>query len=216
MHEHVRPIHLAIYVGLEGESVMPYVRCPMRGESVGALECAGCSRLRSLALEPSGGALVCVTEEEAPAPFSIDRRADCADAAAHAPIHEMLPGTTTCVKTDVPIDEVRRLMAERGLRAVPVVDADGKLAGMVSRSHLATGATFGVIGDMMASNGNALLEDAPVAHAIALMASEDVREIPIVTSEGHVVGMYDALDALRWVAVRMGWVVPDRGARARE
>ena len=195
---------------------MPYVRCPMRAESVDALECASCSRLRSVAWEAAGGALVCVTEEEVAAPSSIDPRADCAEAAAHAPIYEMLPRTTTCVTADLPIDDVRHLMAERGLRAVPVVDDEGKLAGLVSRSQLATAANFGEIGDMMSPPRNALLEGAPVAHAIALMASEDVREIPIVTSEGHVVGMYDALDALRWVAKRMGWIVPAPGERARE
>ncbi len=102
-------------------------------------------------------------------------------------------------------------MAERGLRAVPVVDADGKLAGMVSRSDLAVAATFGVVGDMMNANVHALPEDAPVAHAIALMATENVREIPVVTANDTVVGVYDALDALRWVASRMGWIVPTHG-----
>lgn len=220
MHEHVNPIRLAVCVGPEGESARPFVRCPRRAESVDVLDCIRCNRLRSLAWEPSGGSLACLTEDEPEEPPPVDRRADCAEAAARAPLHAMMPPATTCVTADVPIDQVKRLLAERGLRAVPVVDGEGKLEGLVSRTDLAAAATFGVVGDMMTSKVTSLPEDAPVAYAIALMACQGVSEIPVVTSEGKVVGIYHALDALRWIAGRMGWVAPSatiRGAgRAQE
>ena len=205
MHEHVNTIRLSVCVGPEGESARPFVRCPRRAESVDMLDCVRCNRLRSIAWDAAGGELTCVTENAPPPRPSVDHRADCAEAAVRAPLHDALAGTATCVTADMPIDEVKRLMAERGLRAVAVVDADGMLEGIVSRDDLTTAATFGLIGDMMEANVTALQEDAPIAHAIALMAFENVTDVPVVTSEGKVVGMYNALDALRWVAGRMGW-----------
>ncbi len=205
MHEHVNPIRVSVCVGPEGESARPFVRCPRRAWSVDVLDCVSCDRLRSLTWDTSGGELTCVTENGPPPRPSVDRRADCAEAAVRAPLHDTLRRTATCVTSDMPIDQLKRLMAERGLRAVAVVDADGVLEGIVSRSHLTTAATFGLVSDMMEVNVTALPEDAPIAHAIALMAFDDVTDVPVVTSEGKVVGMYDALDALRWVAGRMGW-----------
>ena len=205
MHEHVNPIRLSVCVGPEDESARPFVRCPRRAESVDVLDCVRCDRLRSLTWNASGGELTCVTENGPARRPSVDRRADCAEAAVRAPVHDTLERTVTCVTADLPIEQLRRLMAERGLRAVAVVDADGKLEGIVSRDDLTTAATFGLVGDMMVENVTSLQEDAPIAHAIALMAFENVTAVPVVTSEGKVVGMYDALDALRWVAGRMGW-----------
>lgn len=206
MHEQVTALRLSTLISPDNESVQPIVHCPRRAESMVALECVGCKHLRSLEWDSSQGSITCVVDREPLSRVAVDRRADFAEAGVRAPLHEMLPQTTTCVTADVPIEQVKRLMAERGLRAVAVVDAHGKLKGIVSRTDLTTAATFGVVRDIMTANVATLPEDAPVAYAIALMAFDDVGEIPVVTSEGKVVGIYHALDALRWVAGRMGWV----------
>jgi CBS domain-containing protein len=40
------------------------------------------------------------------------------------------------VREDVPIDEAIRLMLDKAIKRLPVVDADGKYKGMVSRDSL--------------------------------------------------------------------------------
>jgi len=44
----------------------------------------------------------------------------------------MTTDVTTCTE-DTPIDEALRMMTERGLKRLPVVDAEGRYAGMISR-----------------------------------------------------------------------------------
>ena len=60
-----------------------------------------------------------------------------------------------------------------------------------------------------------LPESASIAHAAALMAYENVHRIPVVASDGSVVGIIAALDILRWLAVNAGFALPGRrGDRA--
>ena len=51
-----------------------------------------------------------------------------------------------------------------------------------------------------------LREDTPVARAAALMALEGVHRIPVTSMSGEVVGLVSALDVLRWVAERAGYL----------
>lgn len=53
---------------------------------------------------------------------------------------------------------------------------------------------------------DALPEDAPISHAIALMAFHEVDEVTLVASDGRVVGVITANDALRWTAAQLGYV----------
>lgn len=53
-----------------------------------------------------------------------------------------------------------------------------------------------------------LSEDAPIAHAIALMAFENVHAVAVVAEDGEVVGTVTATDALRWTAHELGYIAP--------
>jgi CBS domain-containing protein len=50
-------------------------------------------------------------------------------------------------------------------------------------------------------------EDASVAHASALMGFEGIHRLPVLSSDGHVVGIVSSLDVLRWLARQTGYVV---------
>jgi len=144
----------------------------------------------------------------------MDPRADLAEAAARVRLHEVLAPVATCVAEDLPLDRLRTLFVDRKLRAVAVVDTAEKLLGLVTGSDLLRAAATGCARDVMTSRAPALPEDAPVSHALALLAAHDLSETPIVTEDGTFVGIVQATDLVRWVAQRMGHATQDLHARA--
>jgi CBS domain-containing protein len=210
MPEQLVPLRLCTVLTTEGEAIHPFVRCPRRAATIDALACTGCARMRSIEWDPQRGGEVTCTVDEEKCPRPIDRRADFGEAAARVLLHEVITPVTTCVGPDLPLAQLKRILAQRGVRSVAVVDAAGKLEGLISRTDLTTAPDFGCVADIMPRRVHSLPEDAPVAYAIALMAYEDVSEVPVVTADGTLIGLFHVLDALRWVAGRMGYVPPER------
>lgn len=206
------------------------VQCPRRGHSVTVSACEGCAAARAVTLRH----VRCVTGTEENGQERRVKAADVGEAAVRTPLHEAIRTETLCVRSDVGVESVRRLLLERGLRAAPVVDADGKLIGIVSKSDLLRDVVeltdreelsssvplvegfhedsddTRTVADVMTPCAHALPASAPVAHAVALMAIDEIHEVPVVRSEqdGRVVGMFTSLDGLRWLAARLGYVVP--------
>jgi CBS domain-containing protein len=150
-------------------------------------------------------------------------RIDVAEAAVRVRLGDVIPTDTTCVRSDVTIDEVTALMRETPLRALPVVDENRRLLGIVSRTDLfrkrdraksprAPGGRQ-TVADVMTRVVHGLPEDAPIAYAISLMAFESLHEVPVVDADSHVIGMITATDTLRWVAQALGYVVPTAKAK---
>ncbi len=52
------------------------------------------------------------------------------------PVSKVMTSPVTTVGVDTPVSELVGLMADRGLRHLPVVDDDGRLAGIVTRAEL--------------------------------------------------------------------------------
>ncbi len=210
-------LRLCTVVASSGETMQPFVRCPRRGKTIDALLCTGCARMRSLEWDPAhGGEVICSLDDDDGRP-PLDGRADIAEAAARALVHEVTAPVTTCVTLDLPITRLRALFAEKGLRNAPVVDADGKLEGLVWRADLMAAPNAATTAEVMTECVHALPEDAPISSAIALMAFEELTEVPIVSADGAVIGVCRAFDALRWLAQRMGFVgSPRTDAQATE
>jgi CBS domain-containing protein len=206
MHRHVAPLHLQTVVDTIGETVKPFVHCPRSDEPLSALACVGCRHMRDIEWDPEeGGTVTCAVDDAAP---PVDPRADLGEVAARTPIHTIAASVTTCVRQDLTIRELREALARRGARNAVVVDADGKPVGLVSATDLTLAADFGRVADMMTRVVHALPDDAPVGYAIALMAFEDVSVVPVVAEDGTLVGSCHALDVMRWIASRLGYVVP--------
>jgi CBS domain-containing membrane protein len=52
------------------------------------------------------------------------------------PISKIMSSPVTTVRTDTPVSELVALMTDLGLRHLPVVDEDGRLAGIITRTEL--------------------------------------------------------------------------------
>jgi Mg/Co/Ni transporter MgtE len=141
-----------------------------------------------------------------------DQQTDFAEAAARCQLHGLAEAVSVCAKPHTLLSEARALFAVHGLRALPVVDEELRLVGIVSRSelvHVLPASTR--VSEVMRARVHALPEQAPIGYAIALMALEGISEVPVVTEEGELVGVLHALDALRWTAERLGYVIGREG-----
>lgn len=127
----------------------------------------------------------------------------------------MTPNAYT-VKADVTLGELARVMVERDIRAVPVVDDGGALMGMVthrellrflvpefrqrsqSGEHRRAGADpRGLpVREAMARSVLCLSDDQPLADVAGLMSTKDVDRFPVVR-EGVVVGFLTRADLIR-------------------
>ena len=192
------------------------VQCPRRAESIPLLTCLACAERSAISVAPRGehATVECLAPGEAAA----TKRVDVAEAAIRVRLGDVVGTDTTCVRSSLAVATLATLFAQQELRAAPVVDESHCLVGIVSRTDLlrerergaeaAEGAPLKTVADLMSPVVHGLPEDAPVAYAISLMATESVHEVPVVDREGRVVGMFTATDALRWVAQAMGYILP--------
>ena len=201
------------------------VQCPRRAESIPLLTCLACAERSAISVAPRGehGTVECLAPGEA----AVAKRVDVAEAAIRVRLGDVVGTDITCVRSSLAVATLATLFAQQELRAAPVVDESHCLVGIVSRTDLlrerehererergvgaaeaAEGAPLRTVADLMCPVVHGLPEDAPVAYAISLMATESVHEVPVVDREGRVVGMFTATDALRWVAQAMGYILP--------
>jgi CBS domain-containing protein len=145
-----------------------------------------------------------------PAGGRLHPRSDTREAALRTLVGDIMSRNVTCVRERSSLESARKLLTERGVLGVLVVDAETKLRGLVARADLvrAPAREDARVEDVMTRDVHALPEDAPVALAIGLMAVERVHAVPIVGDDRVVVGIVTALEVLRWVAGELGYVLP--------
>jgi len=200
------PIHLRTTITAKGETTEPTVVCPRYDRSIDAHACAGCMRMRALEWDAGrGGEVVCLLSGN---PEPRDPRCDFGELAARVHVQDVTSRSTLCVTPDVSLDRIRTIFETDRERAIAIVDDDGKLQGILSRTDLARASATMTTEETMTKKVHALPENAPISYAISLMALEDISEVPVVTGEGKVVGICHALDVMRWVAAHLGYTQP--------
>ena len=118
-----------------------------------------------------------------------------------------------------PVSEATTVLLDAGVHALPVVDADGRLAGIVTeidllrgriepdpRAHLArvlrhTDRPPCLVGDVMTRDVEALPPDADAAAFATLMMADQRHAVPVV-DRGRVLGIVTRRDLLRTLARR--------------
>lgn len=197
-----------------------FVFCKTHRMVVDLRQCEDCPRCAEVS---KIGGVTCWTEtlelDRPPAPHAVGR-VDLREAAAVASAAEVMsPGQIT-VTADVDFERLRALFVERGAHALPVVDTEGKLIGVVTERDVVRWQASSVpteagaperstAGDIMTKVAHALPEGAPLAFAFGLLAACDLHEAPVVRDDGHVVGMITSTDLLRWVARDLGYVLTE-------
>lgn len=127
----------------------------------------------------------------------------------------MTTPAVTCPASST-LDQAARLMWEFDLGIVPVVDDQGHVAGVITDRDICMAAyTQGrplaaiSVGSAMASPVVAIHADEPVEQAEQLMADNQVRRLPVLNSDNHVVGMVSMNDLAR-LAARVHRTAVDR------
>lgn len=130
------------------------------------------------------------------------------------------------VAPETPVSEVARLLLERRISAAPVVDAQGRIAGIVSEGDLMVRPETGTVrprswwlslltggedaaqyvrthgtraSDVMTREVVTVAEDTPLAEVAGLLEERRIKRVPVVR-RGKVVGIVSRADLLRGLA----------------
>lgn len=111
-------------------------------------------------------------------------------------VGEVMTKDHPTVGVDMPVDELGSLFAETGSDGFAVVDTDGRLVGMLTRSDLErTGAT---VGDICTRQVVTVSPHDPVFRGVRRMGSLDVGRVPVIdTRSREVVGMLRRADIVK-------------------
>jgi CBS domain-containing protein len=148
--------------------------------------------------------------------------------AALVPVTDIMTRNVICALSDLSIETVIDLLVSNYIGCVPVVDDDGCPAGMITKRDLVEPMANRVAtadespacqalaprtaGEAMLPIAYTLDERATVAQVAALMATEDLHHVPIVSVKGRLIGVVSSLDIVRWLARNDG-AMPTKAPR---
>ncbi|WP_037305828.1 CBS domain-containing protein [Amycolatopsis orientalis] len=132
-----------------------------------------------------------------------------------AAVRDVMTREVCSVRKSTPIADIVRILAGRGISAVPVVDGDRDVVGVVSEADLllkqveaATAPRARVPGIRSTSDGRtaetvmsapAVTVEAglPVVEAARLMVGHRIKRLPVVDSQGKLTGIVSRADLVR-------------------
>jgi CBS domain-containing protein len=140
-------------------------------------------------------------------------------------VEDAMTRDVASVREDTPIDEVVRRLVGQNFRALPVVDADGRVVGIVTSSDLVErGGLHARIDSLAALDADGLRREVarlgqgnqfarhlmtapvvtarpeePLAAAAHRMVVRRLKRLPVVDADGRLVGMVSRVDVLRTV-----------------
>lgn len=114
-------------------------------------------------------------------------------------VADLMVADVVAVQRHHTVEHARNSMHRNGIHALPVVDPDGTVAGIVSSKDLAADLKGGApISGVMTSEVYTIPEYNDVHHAARLMRNRKIHHV-VVTREKEVVGMLSSFDLLRLV-----------------
>jgi len=138
---------------------------------------------------------------------------------AHLRVADVMNHDVISVTSETSVGELVRLLLERGLRAMPVVDAERRVIGIVTDAdllqrgvsqlplhlqQLLPGAERAArperAADVMTPNPTTIPATASLTQAALLMTEHDHKRLPVVDEAGRLVGMLSRSDLLQTVA----------------
>lgn len=136
-------------------------------------------------------------------------------------VHDVMTRDVVTVGEETRYQEITRLLADRGVSAVPVVDGARRVLGVVSEADLLHKVEFGssdavkplwqrpsrraarvksvadTASQLMTSPAFTIGPDADLAQAAKLMHEHNVKRLPVVDPSGRLVGVVSRTDLLR-------------------
>lgn len=193
------PVQRRLVLTAPGEpQVAEYVFCAQKKASISLEECHSCKRAIAPPDMTSGkNFFVCAV-----APEVFERTKTLA-------LSKLRGQTFVCAETDTTWSALASLLVGCALEAVPVVDAQGRPIGMVSKGDLlrfageSGTATAGTIMTPIVA-AQVLAEDATLSAAVSLLAKEGIDHVPVVSLSGKVTGMFSSRDAMVLLAASAG------------
>lgn len=145
-------------------------------------------------------------------------------------VAEVMTSDVATVGTDTPFKEILRVLADRRIAAIPVVDERGHVLGVVSETDLLRREEYpfarrsrwlerrrrrrtrvkaaGIsAGELMSAPAVTIRPDATLTEAATLMARAGVNRLPVTAGDGRLVGIASRGDLLRV------FLVPDEEIR---
>lgn len=121
------------------------------------------------------------------------------------PCGELITETARCLECDLEATRGLALLDSEGLRSAPVVDDNGVLVGVFCHTALARLRESDEleVEDAMTTDMVTVPHDATVAELARLMAQHGLERVPVVTHDGHLVGVVSSMDVVRWLAERL-------------
>jgi CBS domain-containing protein len=161
------------------------VACPRRGSAT-LDTCQSCSHLNTVTLSDAGSSVVCSPGGLLP------------KVAAQTAVSAIMTTHVLCVRRDIGIEALMAIFLDPGVRAVPVVDADGVPVGLIERSDRLRRASPGaVVADVMAPLSHTIGCNQPISAAAALMTAHHLDHLPVVGADGRLAGMLSRHDFAR-------------------
>lgn len=110
-----------------------------------------------------------------------------------------------CLECDLEVAKGLEVLDNAGVTSAPVVDDNGVLVGVVFLTTLARMRTDEdlEVEDAMISDLITVPILATVNEVVRLMADHQLERVPVVTADGHVIGVVSAMDVVRWLASRL-------------
>jgi CBS domain-containing protein len=150
-------------------------------------------------------------------------------------VGDLMTREVASVQQDTPLGSIVEALIDRDFRAVPVVNLDGQVAGIITNTDLVERgelpARLELLAAMdsgdreaaIASAGARTAQDvmtrlpivirptAPVEQAVQLMLTEGLKRLPVIDEQGHLVGMLSRADVLR--SLGEGFPLPENGGQ---
>ncbi len=129
-------------------------------------------------------------------------------------VREVMSSPVIVIQEDAPVEEAQALMEENDIRRLPVINADGKLVGIITqgdvREATAVKATINpyapeateewlTVAEAMTPNPITVSPDTPLWQAAELLIENKIGGIPVLDEKGDVCGMVTTSDILKLV-----------------
>ena len=161
-----------------------------------------------------------------PAQMVLTRRRAAGPFPAHLAVADVMSLDVAHVRLDTPMEEIVTLLIDRALRALPVVDGQDHVVGIITDGDLLTRGALELsvdlqqalplaeraaqvaslagrphrAADLMTSDPVTLGARTPLAQAAAAMADRNLKRLPVVDEQGRLVGMVSRSDLLATIA----------------